>query len=565
MHTYATCALTAAALLLGVRTTHAADAAAGKTVFLQRCSTCHTAEANDGGGAQGPPLAAIYGKPAARDSQFSYTKALRNAHLSWDADTLDRFLAAPAQLVPGTAMVTAVPQDTERRNLIAYLQHTGTQAAQPSAAAAASAGQAQPAARPDWEDDAPGRPHHIDPTTLPPPFATPSARNRPHVVPRPPGAQLALPPGFQVDVFATQLLGPRRMIVAPNADVLVSETRGGRISILRPAAQARTAASRFTFAENLREPYGMAFYPDAVHPEWLYVAETNRIDRFPYAVGDTHARGVAEVIVPELPSGGGHYTRDIVFAPDHRHLFVSVGSGSNVAQTMPRMSAPQLAAWQGGHALGAAWDSETDRAAVLVFDAESGGTGRIFAAGIRNCVSLALQPVNEALWCTTNERDGLGDDLVPDYSTHVRQGAFYGWPWYYIGPNEDPRHKAERPDLAGSVTIPDVLYQAHSAPLNLTFYTATSGKSAFPAEYRGDAFVTLHGSWNRSSRTGHKLVRVRMRDGVASGEYDDFLTGFILDDGNVWGRPVATVVLPDGSLLMSDDGADLVYRISYGQ
>ncbi len=200
---------------------------------------------------------------------------------------------------------------------------------------------------------------------------------------------------------------------------------------------------------------------------------------------------------------------------------------------------------------------------MLVFDVGSNQPGKVYASGIRNCVSLTVQPGNGALWCTTNERDELGDDLVPDYSTRVKEGAWYGWPWYYMGNHEDPRHAGERPDLAGKVTNPDVPYQAHSASLNLTFYTATSGVSAFPKEYVGDGFATLHGSWNRAFRTGHKIVRVRMKNGVPTGEYDDFLTGFIVDDGNAWGRPVALMVNKDGSLLLSDDGANLVYRISY--
>ena len=184
---------------------------------------------------------------------------------------------------------------------------------------------------------------------------------------------------------------------------------------------------------------------------------------------------------------------------------------------------------------------------------------------MRNCVGLTLQPATNALWCTTNERDGLGDDLVPDYSTRVREGGFYGWPWYYLGDHEDPRLKGDRPDLENKVLIPDVPYQAHSAALSLTFYVASRGKSAFPAQYEGDAFAAFHGSWNRSLRTGYKLVRVRMKDGVPTGDYEDFLTGFIVDDGSVWGRPVATVELADGSLLMSDDGANVIYRISYSR
>ena len=220
-------------------------------------------------------------------------------------------------------------------------------------------------------------------------------------------------------------------------------------------------------------------------------------------------------------------------------------------------------AWEAAHGLGAAWGNEENRADVLVYEVGSDKPGKVYASGIRNCVSLTVQPGNGALWCTTNERDLLGDDLVPDYSTPVKQGAWYGWPWYFMGNHEDPRHAGERPDLAGKVTSPQVPYQAHSAALNLEFYTATSGASAFPQEYVGDGFAVLHGSWNRAFRTGHKVVRVRMKNGVPTGEYDDFLVGFIVDDGDAWGRPVALVENTDGSLLLTDDGANLVYRISY--
>ena len=188
----------------------------------------------------------------------------------------------------------------------------------------------------------------------------------------------------------------------------------------------------------------------------------------------------------------------------------------------------------------------------------------MYAAGIRNCVSLTVQPANGALWCTTNERDNLGDDLVPDYSTRLTEHGFYGWPWYYMGSHEDPRLKGARPDLAGKVLVPDVPYQSHSAALNLLFYTASTGSSAFPAEYVGDGFATFHGSWNRAFRTGHKIVRLRMKDGVPTGEYDDFLTGFIVDDASAWGRPVALAELADGSLLLSEDGGNRIFRISYG-
>jgi glucose/arabinose dehydrogenase/cytochrome c2 len=531
----------------------AADVNAGRAAFKQQCAICHSAEPNDNGGAQGPALNGVFGKPAATASAFAYTGALRDSKLVWDANTLNRFLQSPTAVAPGSAMLVAVPDDIERGNLVAYLQSIKDVVSVATPATPAS-GEAE------WRSDAPGRIHRIEVADLPPPFASASVRNAPRLIDRPTGAELSLPPGFKVKVFADKLLAPRRMIVAANGDVLVSEIRGGRISLLHAAKDGSTKQT--VFVEGLQQPFGMAFYPDAKRPKWLYVAETHRVVRYPFKLGDQHARGEAQVVVAQLPLRG-HITRDIAFSADGKRMFVAVGSLSNVAEDMPKKSADEIKAWEAEHGLGAAWDQETDRAAVLVYEVGSHKPGKTFATGIRNCVSLAIQPKTHDLWCTTNERDLLGDDLVPDYSTRVTEGGFYGWPWYYLGDHEDPRLHGDRPDLARKAIVPDVLYQAHSAALNLTFYTATSGSSAFPADYVGDAIVALHGSWNRSFRTGYKLVRVRMNNGVATGEYQDFLTGFIVDDGNVWGRPVATAVMKDGSLLVSDDAANQIYRVYY--
>jgi glucose/arabinose dehydrogenase len=459
-------------------------------------------------------------------------------------------------------MPISVPEETVRTNLIAYLR--SVQTAVPSAAAVARTPYTPAPSGDDWRKDAPGRPHRIDLEKLPPPYASESANNRPQLVARPPDAQLSLPAGFHIALFATDLLGPRRMIQAANGDIYVTETRGGRISVLHPAADGNSSSHSDVYAQDLKQPFGIAFFPSAAKPSWLYVAETHRVIRYRFKTGDVKPSGAPEIVVPELPSGSGHFTRDIVFSPDSRRMFVSVGSASNVAEDMSKKSLDQAHSWEASHAAGAAWDQEENRADVLVFEVGSQKPGRIYATGIRNCVGLTLQPKSNELWCTTNERDRLGDDLVPDYSTRVHEGGFYGWPWYYMGPHEDPRLKGERPDLAKRVLVPDVPYQAHSAALNLVFYTATSGRSAFPSEYVGDAFAMFHGSWNRGFRTGHKVVRVRMKEGVPTGEYDDFLTGFIVDDGDAWGRPVAGTVLSDGSLLVSDDGANVIYRISYG-
>jgi hypothetical protein len=285
--------------------------------------------------------------------------------------------------------------------------------------------------------------------------------------------------------------------------------------------------------------------------------------RFAYHPDDMQAVGAAEIVVAKLAdSVSGHSTRDIVFSADGSRLLVSVGSGSNVAEGEPRKTPAEIRDWEAAHGLGAAWAGEANRADVLVFDVAGKAPARIFATGIRNCVGLAVQPNTGDLWCTTNERDGLGDDLVPDYTTRVHEGAFYGWPWYYLGSHEDPRHAGERPDLAGKVTLPDVLFQAHSASLTLAFYDAASGVAAFPREYLGDAFVALHGSWNRSHRTGYKVVRVRLKDGAPTGEYQDFLTGFVVDDAHVWGRPVGVAVARDGALLVSDDASNTLWRVT---
>jgi len=532
------------------------DAQLGRSLFRDRCALCHTAEPGDGGGGEGPSLIGVFGRHAGADPRANYSPALLAAKLQWDAPTLDRFLSAPTTLVPGTTMAIAVPLDTDRRNLLAYFASVADRT-EPVGMPTAATGVAY------WRQDHPGRVHRIDLAGLPAPYASASHSNHPRVVARPPQAQLSVPDGFHVQVFAADLSGPRRMRAAANGDILLTEMAGGRVTVLRPTSDGSGVATRSVFATGLKQPYGLAFYPDARNPKWLYVAETNRILRYAYATGDLVARSAPEVVVASLPAGAGHSTRDIIFSPDSTRFYVSVGSASNVAEQMPKKSLTEAKQWDETRSPGAAWGAETNRADVLVFSAEQPTAPAIYATGLRNCVSLTWQPGTGNLWCTVNERDGLGDDLVPDYSTHLEQGLFYGWPWYYLGSHEEPRLLGDRPDLRDHVTVPDLPYQAHSAALDLEFYVATGGCSAFPAEYVGDAFATFHGSWNRAVRTGHKLVRVRMKDGQAGGAYEDFLTGFIIDDDKVWGRPVAIVELADGSLLMSDDGAGVIYRISY--
>jgi len=410
----------------------------------------------------------------------------------------------------------------------------------------------------DWSSDAPGVRRKITEADMPAPGASRSAPNPSWRIARPEGALPKAPAGFAVSLFASSLNEPRVVRVAPNGDVFVAEGVAGRIAVLTAADSAAKAANLSVFAAGLHRPFGIAFYPPGPNPQYVYVAETDRVVRFPYRAGETKAAGPAEVVVPSLPSGLGHWTRDLAFSADGKTLFVSVGSASNAADKMPDAPAEGLAAFAAAHPLGAAWGAEQNRADVLAFNPDGGGM-KVFATGLRNCSGLALQPSSGALWCAVNERDSLGDDLPPDFATSVKPGAFYGWPWFYIGDHQDPRLKGRRADLAASITVPDVLIQAHSAPLGMTFYEG----GQFPAAYRGDAFVALHGSWNRAKRTGYKVVRLLFKDGAPTGEYEDFLTGFVADDAAVWGRPVDVAVAHDGALLVTDDSGGAIWRIAY--
>jgi glucose/arabinose dehydrogenase len=407
----------------------------------------------------------------------------------------------------------------------------------------------------DWHADHPGTRRLIRPQDLPAPNTAESARNSVRTVRRSNDQKPIVPNGFEVNLFASNLAGPRLIRVAPNGDVFAAESSAGRIRVLRAGGSGEAQAT--VFASGLNGPFGIAFYPPGPDPQWVYVGNTDSVVRFPYRSGDVTARGPAETIVPQLPVGG-HRTRDVQFSPEGKTMYVSVGSGSNVAEGMAKLDGAGLQAWQSEHPLGATWGAEADRADVLAFDPD-GNNRRIFATGIRNCVGMAVDASSGTLWCSTNERDGLGDNVPPDYITRVRQGAFYGWPWYYIGANEDPRHRGERPDLKDKITVPDVLLQAHSASLAMTLYNATQ----FPADYRGNIFAAEHGSWNRAKRTGYKLIRVIVKDGVPTGEYEDFATGFVIDDAEVWGRPVGVAVDKDGALLISEDASGTIWRITY--
>ena len=410
----------------------------------------------------------------------------------------------------------------------------------------AAPGQAPPALPfTDYRAEAPGVTHHITAADLPEPFATKSAVNDAHLIPRPKDAWPQAPKGFKVELYADGLNEPRLLRTAPNGDFFVAESRLGEVKVFRGVGADGKAQQTEVFATGLTQPFGIAFYPPGPNPQWVYVANTDSVVRFPYHVGDMKATGAQQVIVPELPGGGrlhggGHWTRDVAFTQDGKKMFISVGSHSNVddADTHPE---------------------EFHRADILEFNPDGSGL-RVYAYGIRNAVGIAVNPQTGELWCSVNERDELGDNLVPDYITHVKDGGFYGWPWWYMGPHQDPRHTGKHPELKDKVITPDVLLQPHLASLQMTFYT---GKQ-FPSAYAGDIFASEHGSWNKTMRAGYEVVRVPLHQKAhATGEYEDFLTGFVTADGQVWGRPVGVTVANDGSLMVTDDGSRSIWHVSY--
>jgi len=358
---------------------------------------------------------------------------------------------------------------------------------------------------------------------LPPPGATPSVNNRPRVIPKPADAQLHVPDGFTIEVFAEDFEQPRYMMLGPSNEILLSDSKGGKVYILKP--------SRKTLIEKLDRPYGLAFWKD-----YLYVAETTSVKRYKYDAKQMTA-GPGQEVVNMKDFGKGHWTRTIAFDRAGQKMYLGVGSSSNVDAGDPEM-----------------------RAAINRFNPD--GTGHeIFAAGTRNPTTIHFYPGTDTLWASIQERDLLGDDLVPDYFTSIKQGGFYGWPYSYIGPNEDPRRKGERPDLVKKTIVPDVVLGAHVAVIDFEFYT---GKQ-FPKQYQGGAFLALHGSWNRSKRVGQAIAFIPFKNGKPSGPMQEFLTGWMLspDKQEVWGRPVGLLQMTDGSLLVSEDGNNKIYHISY--
>jgi glucose/arabinose dehydrogenase len=445
------------------------------------------------------------------------------------------------------------------------------------------------AAYTDWSQQKPGERHKITLADLPAPNEAEAVNNTAHIIVRPKDAWPIAPAGFKVTLYAggdttpmqradakkhMELSGgtftePRLIRTAPNGDLFLADSGAGILFVMRGVGADGKAAHIEKFATGLDHPFGIAFYP-AHDPKWVYVGNATTIQRFPYHSGDMHAAGPVETVVPNIPgyaqlTGGGHWTRDVVFTKDGQHMLVSVGSGSNAdnADTHPR---------------------EFHRADILEFTPE-GKFVEVYAHGIRNCVGEAINPITGSLWCSTNERDNLGNHLVPDYVTSVKEGSFFGWPWYYMGGHQDPRlpqpcadgtgpnpqltkplteeegEQCKHVDLSKEVATPDVLVQPHMASLEMVFYP--EHKEQFPAAFDGDAFAAEHGSWNRKNRAGYEVIHIPMHDGHATGEYDDFLTGFVTKDGQVWGRPVGVAVGKDGSLFVTDDGSRSVWRVVY--
>jgi glucose/arabinose dehydrogenase len=405
-----------------------------------------------------------------------------------------------------------------------------------------------------WTDDAPGVTRRITVDDLDAPMASPSASNTAQPVPMPEGAVPNVADGNKIELIAKGIGNPRAIRFAPNGDLFIGNSGDGQVLVL-PSGKAGEPQ---VFIDGLNDPYGVAFYP-AEAPQWIYIAESDGLKRYPYKEGDLKASGGGQTIIANVPSGG-HWTRDVVFSPDGKTMYFSVGSGSNVGDgTMGRTPGIGLEQWISGHALGAAWDQETGRAAVVAFDPD-GKNGRYFATGLRNCAGMTLQPATGQPWCVVNERDALGDNIPFDYATSLREGAFYGWPWFYNGDHPDPRWSdTPRDDLKGKVTVADVLFQAHSAPLNIAF---EMGDGLGP-DAKGDAFVALHGSWNRGTRTGYKVVQLDIGpDGKATGTYTDFVTGMVLNDNDVWGRPVGVAFDKAGDLYFSEDGSGTIWKVS---
>jgi glucose/arabinose dehydrogenase len=503
----------------------ASAAGAGKQVYARNCLACH-GKAGQGTG----------NVPSLVDGKLEGVSA---GEIFWFITKGDKDNGMPSW--------AALP-DEKRWQVVTYVEAMAsgkaaagpTSAPTPEVAGTRVKGAAPNAPFTDFRYEKPGTTRKITVKDLPKPYATDSAQNGAEVVERPENAWPVAPAGFKVELFAAGLDNPRWLRTAPNGDVFLAESNPGRILVFRGMRDDGKPEVSEVFANGLTKPYGIAFYPPGPNPQWIYIGDTNEILRYPYHNGDLKASGKWEHIA-DLPSGSGHWTRAIEFSQDGKRMFVGVGSASNDddADTHP---------------------GEKDRADILVCDPANCQL-KVYAYGIRNAGGgIAVNSKTGELWCSVNERDALGDNLVPDYITHVKEDGFYGWPWWYIGAHQDPRQQGKHPELKDKAIVPDVLLQPHNASLELTFYE----NDKFPAEYRGDIFASEHGSWNKAVRVGYEVIRVPLHHtGHATGEYQDFLTGFVLPDGHVWGRPVGITVAPDGSLLVSDDGSNSIWRVSY--
>jgi glucose/arabinose dehydrogenase len=494
----------------------------GAMLYTRNCGACHGIAGRGTGNIPALSHGAVQSVPDGEVFWFITTGFVANGMPSW------------AQL-----------SEQQRWDIVTYLKSLKNAGAPRTISLAsnykpvATSATAPPAPFTDFRFEQPGTMSKISVQDLPAPYASESANNGPQLVTRPRGAWPKAPAGFRVQQYATGLDNPRLMRTAPNGDIFLAESSSGIIRVFRGITPEGKPEEAQVFAKGLNEPYGIAFYPPGNDPQWVYVGNTDSVVRLPYQNGDLEARGAAEHLA-DLPHGGGHWTRDIQFSSDGKKMFVSVGSASNVDD-------PDTA------------PGEKNRADILEFNPD-GSDMQVYAYGIRNAGGgLAINPKTGELWCSVNERDGLGDNLVPDYITHVEAGGFYGWPWWYIGSHQDPRHDGKHPELRDKALVPDVLLQPHNASLEMTFYEGTQ----FPPQYHGDIFASEHGSWNRSVRAGYEVIRVPLhQSGRAGGEYEDFLTGFVVDNGHVWGRPVGITVAQDGSLLVSDDGSNSIWRVS---
>jgi glucose/arabinose dehydrogenase len=498
---------------------------AGKTVYARNCLSCH-----------GKALKGTGNVPSLIDGKL---KGITSGEIFWFITKGDKPNGMPSW---------AFMPEQKRWQVVSYVEAVASGkvtagGASPAAAATSGAALKDPSPNAPFTDfryEKPGTVRKITVNDLPKPFATKSSSNGSEAVARPESAWPVALPGFKVELYTSGLDNPRFLRTAPNGDIFLAESDPGRIRVFRGVTSDGKPELSGIFASGLKQPYGIAFYPPGPEPQWMYVGNTNEVVRFAYHNGDLKATGAPEHVA-ELPAGGGHWTRALDFSKDGKRLFVGVGSASNVDD--PEQNT-----------------AEKNRANIMVCD-PANCTLSIYASGIRNAGGgIRVNPETGELWCSVNERDALGDNLVPDYVTHVQEGGFYGWPWWYIGGHQDPRHEGKHPELKDKAIVPDVLLQPHNASLEFAFYEADK----FPAEYKGDIFAAQHGSWNKATRVGYEVIRVPLHQtGHASGEYEDFLTGFVLPNGQVWGRPVGITVAPDGSLLVSDDGSNSIWRVSY--